>query len=171
MVHIFLTGNIQVGKTTIIRSFLSQTRLSADGFMTYWGTGDENGRSLYLSPYDQDLHPAERYFIACDLDHRLSRTANMADVFDKHGTEILLDSGKRDVIVMDELGFMESKAKSFQNAVMRHISGRVPILGVIKNIQTEFLNTIRTHPNVEICEITVENRDGALESLLRRNLR
>jgi nucleoside-triphosphatase THEP1 len=52
---------------------------------------------------------------------------------------------------------------------MRHISGNVPILGVIKSSRTEFLDAIRTHPKVIIREVTTENRDEILQWLLDRH--
>ena len=169
--HIFLTGNIQVGKTTIIRRFLSQSGLTADGFMTYWEPDGDGCRSLYLSGYSTDLRPAERHLIARDLGKRVSLAENMAAVFDTQGVKILNDSGKRSFIVMDEIGFMESKAAAFQSAVMRRISGEIPVLGVIKPLQTEFLYAIRAHPNVEVREVTTENRDAVLTRLLSQNWR
>ena len=172
--HIFLTGEIQVGKTTVIRNFLSQIDLSADGFITYWEPAFGVDRMLYLSPYSTDVQSVKRYLVTSDYEHKLSRTEKIekiVSVFDTHGTEILRNSGKLDVIVMDELGFMESKAKNFQNVVMQHISGVVPILGVIKPAQTEFLNAIRSHSSVKICEVTVDNRDAVLAWLLKQNWR
>ena len=172
--HIFLTGEIQVGKTTIIRNFLSQYGLSADGFITYWEPANsENGvdRMLYLCAYSTDVQAVERYLVTCSFEHKLLRTENIVSVFDIHGTEILQNSGKLDVIIMDELGFMESQAKIFQNAVMQHVSGLVPILGVIKPAQTEFLNVIRSFSNVKVCEVTVDNRETILAWLLKQNWR
>ena len=168
--HIFLTGDIQVGKTTIIRRFLSQSGLSADGFMTYWEFESCDVQNLYLSSYSADSRPAERHLIAHDSGQQLVLPENMTSVFDAHGSDILANSGKRDVIVMDELGFLESKAAAFQQAVMRHISGNVPVLGVIKPRQTEFLDGIRAHPNVTVREVTAENRDAILVWLLEQGL-
>jgi nucleoside-triphosphatase len=95
----------------------------------------------------------------------------MVSVFDIHGTEILRNSGKFYVIVMDELGFMESKARIFQSAVMQHISGVIPILGVIKPVKTKFLDAVRSHSNVKVCEVTKDNRDAVLAWLLKQSWR
>ena len=169
--HIFLTGDIQVGKTTVIRSFLSRSGLGADGFMTYWEPDDGGGRSLYLSPYNRDLRAGERYLIARDGAGRLARAENMTGVFDIHGTEILNRSGKRDVIIMDELGYLESKAEIFRQAVRRRIDGDVPVLGVIRFAKTECWDDIRAHPNATVREVTAENRDAVLSWLLSKRER
>ena len=157
--HVFLTGNIQVGKSTIIRNFITRSGLCADGFMTYREHDDDGGRSLYLAPYSPDLQVAERHLVARDYGRRLIPDENMTIVFDTYAAEILNASGNRDIIVMDELGLLESKSLVFQKAVMRRLAGDIPVLGVIKPAQTEFLNAIRALPNVELREVTVNNRD------------
>jgi len=164
--HIFLTGDIQVGKTTIIRKFLSKSRLPADGFMTYWEPDNDGGRSLYISPYSLNSQPVEKYLIARDDGNQRLSLENMAVTFDMRGSGILQDSGKRDIIIMDELGFLESNAEIFKRAVMRHIGGAVPILGVIRSRRTAFLDLIRAHPGVKVCEVTAENREAVLNWLL-----
>ena len=167
--HIFLTGERQVGKTTIIRNYLSQAGLSADGLITFWETGDDFGGRLYISPFSSDLRHEEKYLIV-DRDKRnRGLPEEVARVFDVHGCEILADSGKCDVIVLDELGFFESNAADFHKSVMRLLSGDVPVLGVVKPMQTEFLDSIRAHPDVEVWEVTAENRNAVLERLLKHD--
>ena len=164
--HIFLTGEKQVGKSTIVRKFISQSGLSADGFVTYWEEDGDGGRSLYLSRFGAALQPGERFLIMHSSEQRPGSSDAVLRVFDVHGSGILDGSGNCDVIVMDELGFIESKAAEFQKAVMRRISGSVPVLGIIKPLRTEFLDRIRANPNVVVREVTVENRDDVLSWLL-----
>ncbi|MCL2409931.1 MAG: nucleoside-triphosphatase [Oscillospiraceae bacterium] len=166
--HIFLTGDIRVGKTTIIQRFLAHTGLSADGFVTYWKADNDGSRNLYISPCSTNSHFNDGHRIVHDVGKRPFSPENMASVFDIYGSEMLHASGKHNIIVMDELGFFESKAFVFQRAVMQHIYGDVPILGAIKPKQTEFLNTIRAHPNVDVREVTMENREAILTWLLER---
>jgi len=137
--------------------------------MTYWESDGGDDRSLYISPYSADLNGVKRFPVAKSTGKMLSRPEDMIDAFNTHGTEILNDSGRRDLIIMDELGFMESKADTFKLAVMRHISGKIPVLGVIKPKKTEFLDAIRAMDDVEVLEVTVENRDEILKTLLNRS--
>jgi len=153
---------MQVGKTTIIRKFLAQSGLSADGFVTYWEPDRDGGESLFLSPYSPDLHAVEKHLITHRNDGQSLRGANLGHIFDTQGARILDSSGKLDIIIMDELGFLETQSTVFQNAVLRHISGKVPILGAIKPESTAFLDKIRAYCNVTIREITAENREAEL---------
>jgi nucleoside-triphosphatase THEP1 len=193
--HIFLTGDKQAGKTTIIWEFLSRSGLRADGFMTYWepvysaeraeasvandslrGSSPDGagGRNLYLSPFSMEPHSVKRHLVMREGRRELPPAENRMrtsdpGIFDVHGTEILGNSGRLDVIVMDELGFLESESALFQQAVLRRLSGEVPILGVIQPAPTEFLDRVRGHPRVTLREIRPDNRDMILTWLLSRN--
>lgn len=164
--HYFLTGNTRVGKTTIIRSFLSQSGLSAGGFMTWWDNCGIGERRLYLSPYGREPRNGEKYLIARSGGDRILPADNMERIFDIHGAEILSGSKNREIIVMDELGFLESRSRLFQRAVLERISGEIPIVGVIKPRRTEFLDLVRAHDNVVLREVTEENRADVLKWLL-----
>ena len=167
IMHIFLTGEIQVGKTTVIRNFLTKTGLPADGFMTYWKE-DSGGRSLYLSGYGFEHQTCNEFLVYCGGHGRKPLiSADLTDIFNTKGVHLLKNSGKKSVIVMDELGFLESKALSFQKAVFEHISGDVPVLGVVKPAKTEFLDAVRSFPGVEVYVITLGNRENVLSNLLK----
>jgi len=113
---------------------------------------------MYLSAYSTSICSDEMHLVTRNAGSQIIMTEDMISIFDVKGCEILNNSGKRELVIMDELGVLESKSVFFQQAVMRHISGNVPILGVIKPKRTEFLDTIRAHTHVEVREVTVENR-------------
>jgi len=172
--HVFLTGGTRVGKSTVVRRFLVRSGLSADGFMTYWEVDADGGRSLYLAPYrkmgDAPLAGGDpnRRLLARRHGGGLERVDGLTDVFDSYGARILDGCGHRDVIVMDELGFLESQAGVFQAAVMRHVDGGVPIVGVMRSAKTEFLDVLRCHPAIEVREVTAKSRDAVVEWLASR---
>jgi nucleoside-triphosphatase len=167
--HIFLTGEKRVGKTTTLKAFLSRTGATADGFVTYWEKHGDKERRLYLARYGADPKRDERYLVAPDEGDGLKFTEDTIKTFDIHGSEILGDSGKNEYIIMDELGFLETKSPAFRQMVMHFISGDVPILGVLKSSRTEFLDAIRAHPKVIVREVTAENRDKVLQWLLAQH--
>jgi nucleoside-triphosphatase THEP1 len=134
--------------------------------MTYWEQDGDENRSLYLSPFSPDSPAAGRNLLARSKGGRLIPEHDIISVFDTKGSEILDGSGKRDIIIMDELGRLETKALLFQESVMRCISGKAPALGVIKPERTEFLDRIRDIPDILILEVTEKNRDALLARLL-----
>ncbi|MDR0904827.1 MAG: nucleoside-triphosphatase [Oscillospiraceae bacterium] len=158
--HIFLTGEIQVGKSTAIRKFLANTGKSADGFLSHIVEVDsaqpELGRELYLARFDTERGETDSRLAARV---RFPNFEVYTDVFDGHGAELLRSAGARELIIMDELGRMEEDAEAFKAAVFARLDGGQPVLGVVKMVETPFLDAVRAHPNVEIITVTEQNRD------------
>ena len=151
--------------------------MSADGIVTYWNQVNPSRRELYLSPYSKGLlgfhdyndcneNDNPKHILASVTDSKFVPSENVVHVFDVWGSEVLNNSGKCSVIVIDELGFLESGAHIFQQAVMKRLAGEIPILGIVRAMQTEFLDTVRAHRNVVVLEVTAKNREEVLERLL-----
>ena len=166
--HVFLMGDKQVGKTTVITSFLDKSGLAADGFMTYWEHTKPCERKLYLAPFSLKNANAERRLIATDSGHGLSLIPEVTEIFDTYGKSLLNNSGSCDCIVMDELGFIEANAKGFLASVMARIDGEFPIIGVLKKCDAQFIEAICAHKNVMLKDVTAENREEILKWLLWR---
>ena len=162
MNHIFLTGEIQVGKSTIIKRIFSEIDVIPQGFNTVSiDSEDKSINHLYLLPYGSTIPLiSDRPFAERNM--LLRKKVGYTDVFNEEGVEILRNSQENqntEVIVMDELGFFESEAYRFQDEVFRCLDGDIPVIGVIKPQETDFLNQVRTHDKVDVVKITVENRD------------
>ena len=72
------------------------------------------------------------------------------------------------VIVFDELGFMESNAPRFTEAVLRTLDGAPLVIAAVRNKETPFLNAVRSHPRADVYRIDPENRDRLRETLLSK---
>lgn len=161
--HIFLTGKVQVGKSTIIRRLLSSEVCAGKtlgGFRTV-----NLGRYVYIMGADQTISQCSeknicgyRYMDRCNVD-------SYPEVFDGLGCSLLENTDRADIIVMDELGFLESKARLFQRRILEILDGDTPVIGVIKPKRSEFLDRVREHPQVTVLEITPENRRERLKSI------
>jgi len=154
--HILLTGEIQIGKTTALRTFLKNSGTSADGFATYFDTR-ETPRTLYLARFDYALGTRGAEPIARFSDGG-SPPEVFSEVFDIHGVEILESCGKRELILLDELGNLEERSPRFKRAVLGILDGKKLVIGVVKLRESPFLNAVRAHPNVEVWTVTLENR-------------
>ena len=162
--HIFLTGRVQVGKSTVIRRLLAETDGKIGGFKTKW-VPIENGKLLVMMPYTQD----ENTYVEENVASRQIGTERTIypEVFDTMGRRILEDSTSCDIIVMDELGAMETRSLSFQKAVTDVLDGKTPVIGVIQPKETPFLNALRARKDVHIITVNVENREEVYASLSR----
>lgn len=153
--HIFLTGAVGCGKSTVIDRALARTTLAVGGFRTGFGPDRASGeRSLYLwgaweAPV-RDAHHTVAHFqagVPCPLPGR----------FDALGTACL--ARPAELIIMDECGRLERDAPCFQAAVLEKLDGDTPILGAVRQGLPGWTKAIAAHPKVKIVEVTLENRN------------
>lgn len=159
MVHIFLTGEIQVGKSTVIDKTIHLLHRSVGGFKTYFGSDRElENRLLYMNSaalpnvYTEE-NAVVRFREGC------SPTV-LTEKFNCYGTELIRCAKKNaDIIIMDECGNLEQQAGIFQQEIMDALDGDIPVLGVLKLTSKGWTERIRNHPNVTIVVVTKENRN------------
>lgn len=162
--HIFLTGEKRVGKSTLIQNYLRQFDGKVGGFRTvrtHAFLGDRY--SVHLVRPDGEEYTADNLLFLCPP----PRDDSTAARFERLGCAALEDAAGCDLILMDELGPTEVRAENFQRAVLRALDGEIPIIGVLQKAGSPFLEKIKQHPNVDVIEVTMENRD----LLAKRNLR
>ena len=161
MKSIFLTGEVQTGKSTVIQKvLLLLPSLVYGGFRTVSAAPITKGAMLDVfieKAWEETTHDAD-HLVGSRL--RKGLFIPHPEVFDAAGVEILASKpAGAALILMDELGTMENDSKLFQKAVMDTLDGPLPVIGVIKPKHTDFLDMIRTHPRSTIFEVTEENRD------------
>lgn len=156
MTHLFLTGQKGAGKSTLIRGLLAEETGRLGGFFTVRHEG-----GVYLLPAAK-----ERTFTPESLLFRCGHGGDPAR-FDDLGCAALADTAGCRLLVMDELGPHEEAALQFQAAVFRTLDGSTPILGVLQQAQSQFLDRIARHPRVTVLTVTEENRN-TLAAELRR---
>lgn len=71
------------------------------------------------------------------------------------------------IIVMDEIGFLESKAVRFTEKVYGALDGDRPVLATVKlSPEVPFLREIKKHPKASVFEIREDNREELFQELL-----
>ena len=154
--HLFLTGPKGVGKSTLTRGLLAEESGSLGGFFTVKHEG-----GIYLLPA-----ATERVFTPENFLFRCGQGGNPRR-FDQLGCAALADTAGCALLVMDELGPHEAEAVRFQAAVFRTLEGEIPVIGVLQQAESEFLDRIARHPLVTVLTVSRENRDD-LPAVLRR---
>lgn len=163
--HIFLTGQKQVGKSTLLRKILQAFPGSLGGFFTV-RTNEylKNAYSVHMFCVGEEAVPSEKNLLfRCG-----SPEPNTAGRFERLGCRALAKCGRCSLIVMDELGPHEAEAAAFRQAVLKRIEEDTPILGVLQAPASAFWPDVAEHPAVQIWEITQENRNqaGLAEAIL-----
>lgn len=165
--HLFLTGEIQVGKSTLIGRLLKACpTLRIGGFRTVWSAPRQAPRNtLHIVPAFGEAVPTEANCVGL-RDHAAHRRVDFPQVYDKAGTALLRDAARWDLIVMDEIGRGEDEARQFQAAVLNLLGADTPILGVVQARAGVLPDRIRQHPKVRLLTVTEENRDDLAAELI-----
>ncbi|MDK2821622.1 MAG: nucleoside-triphosphatase [Clostridia bacterium] len=159
MINVFLTGKINVGKSTILDKALSNYNGVVEGFKTvpYLINGEKIG--YVLEALNSKVSTDVVHFVG-----KKSTKSNMVGIpktFEEYGVKILKHSlkSKPNVILMDELGIFETKALNFQSWVFNCLDSSIPVVGVLKQKSTPFLNKIKERSDTKVFYITIFNRD------------
>lgn len=130
--NLFFTGEIQVGKSTLLGKLLKKSGLRPGGAETGFGPWRaEAERRLFLYPYGQPDYTAEA--VCCRMGPR--GKAVLPRVFDARGAALIraaMADSSVEVIVLDELGFLEKDALGFRAAVLEALACPKPVWGVLR---------------------------------------
>ncbi len=161
--HILLTGDPGIGKSTIVKKVISKLSCTKSG--------------VYA---EEDLLNGERVgFFVCTLDGRKAYLAhqNMQSEFrvGPYGVNVKAINSlvipaivptDAFVIIIDEIGLMQCCAPDFLPAVTQALDSEKSIFGTISLQNTEPLMEIKNREDVQIIEVTSENRNFLAEIIL-----
>lgn len=162
--HLLLTGIVGTGKSTLVNKLLQENRRPLYGFVTKRLAPDGAGLSHVYMHRPTDAirgYTQDNLVGSCDA----QRSYRNPQVFNTLGIS-LLRAPEEGLILMDELGFLENGAYAFCEDVLGKLDGDIPVLAVVKQRQTPFLDAVRAHPNTRLVCVTAENRDALYETLL-----
>lgn len=166
MKHLFITGKIQTGKSTIINRALENRRLIIGGYRTVSSLRpDLNADSnVHLLPVDH-YEPLAPHNVVLRREVIYGRTYFRINtrVYEEKGTALLRNLPVDcQLIILDEIGKREKQCENLRQAILDTLDGDIPVLGVVQIRPDDFLDEIRNHPNVDIVQVTEENRDDVL---------
>ena len=159
--HVFLTGNIQIGKSTAINRALALSGITPGGFRTVAGPKKRDGSdSIHLIRADgsEAVSDENMVFTRC-RSAAGPQFSLFPAVFNIHGCALLTPGQDMRLILMDEIGIREADCLPFHRGILSALSGNTPVLGVVQNRPGGFLQEIRTHPKVSLITVTADNRD------------
>ncbi len=190
--HIFLTGNVQVGKSTILRKIIEACpEKEIGGFFTKWINKNniKNGGLYIFQATRQNLSEVDKLSVKKTAGEPVNESAilygkeNMLagfrpdnykkkitfpEVFDTVGVSYLNNTDNADLILMDEIGVFEDKAPEFKKCVMNTLDGNTQVIGVVRDKDGVLTNAVKIHPNVTVIDVTIKNRNELLENFLEQ---
>ncbi|MBE5798759.1 MAG: hypothetical protein E7321_02260 [Clostridiales bacterium] len=164
--HVFLTGDKQVGKSTLLRKLIEAKKIDCTGFETqaFYLGGERRGFTLHgrvnMPPYENDC--------ICCARVGEKRSVPVLPVFEENGVRILEESltSSAPFILMDELGRLERDASTFIRQIYTCLDSSKRVLGVLQKCCSEHVTSITERDDVTIITVTSENRDVLLEQLI-----
>lgn len=162
--HILIVGPRGIGKSTLIGALLNAVPLPIDGVATKKEAPQPDGFSpVYINRYSLPKRfDAENRIGLC----REGRSIAFPEAFERFSECMPFPSER--AIVFDELGFLESNAPRFTEAVLRTLDDAPLVIAAVRDKDTPFLNAVRNHPRAEVYRIDEENREALREELLSR---
>lgn len=164
--HALIVGEPGVGKSTLIQRVKRSISLPVSGFET------AKEPSLYIKNRGIPVYIHKIGLPRVCSDENLLAYVGTGKpeifkcAFDLFSPQVEACRESTGLIVMDELGFLESVSPRFCNAVLELLAGSTPILAAVKPKNTEFLRMVRSHPNCRVFYIDRENRETLWQDVL-----
>ncbi len=164
--HVLITGPRGIGKSTLISKIITELNQPVWGFYTQKDTlqfRETFGNPVYIFPAGEPrLQTAANIVGYCNE----QRSHPIPEHFDLFARAHLHNPPTDRLIVMDEIGSMESKATEFRDSILRILDGPTPVLAAVKDKDTAFLMQIRNHPGCKCFYISEKNRDTLMKDVL-----
>ncbi len=160
---IFITGQRGAGKSWVINQVLQQNTLPAAGFRSYKQDTAPGEATVWL----EDIQNPQARWPLAQISQNKPKEVFLS-AFEQQGVNLLkeITAESNRLIIMDEIGFMESNAPLFQQEILRILSLPVPVLGVLRQDTTPFLTQLFNHPSLTVLPLTRENQTEILTQCL-----
>lgn len=163
--NLFLTGVPSSGKTTVIKRVIRDLTFPAKGFYTEEERNADrrvgflmrtlDGRKGYLAHQDikSDIH-IRRFGVSIENIETIAVPS--------------LEPVDGDIIILDEIGKMECFSEVFKVAVQRALEASNIVVGTVTLGGDDFIQGIKKRGDIEIYEVTLDNRDELPEIILKK---
>jgi nucleoside-triphosphatase len=163
--NIFLTGAPSSGKTTVIRKVIAGLAHPVQGFYT-----------------EEERIAGKRVgFLMKTLDNRTGYLAHQDITSDFHirryGVSIenietiavpSITPVNRNIIILDEIGKMECFSEIFKEAAQKVLDSPNIVIGTITFGGDNFIQGVKRRDDIELTEVTRENRDTLPDVILKK---
>ena len=156
--HILIVGSNGVGKSTLIRRLLENVSIPVYGFLTKKEAPSRVGGAepVYIhGVWGERTYTQDNLVGTCTDQH----STRFPEAFER-AVHYLRGIPAGSIVVMDELGVMESDAHAFCAAVLECLDSDSLVIASVRNKKSSFLDAVRTHQKARCFFITPENADS-----------
>ena len=157
--NFLLTGRPGVGKTTVVEEVVRLLPGEVGGFLT--GEIRERGTRQGFSVTSIEGQSAVMAHVDFRSSVRVGKYGVDVSAFERIALPALRDAVQRKrIMVIDEIGKMELASPKFCEAVRAALSSGKFVVATIMQHRHPIADEIKARPDVEVIEITIQNRDG-----------
>jgi nucleoside-triphosphatase len=166
--NLLLTGRPGIGKTTVLRNLasrLAERKVTACGFLAVEERIDQRRVGFRLQPIG---HGDGKLMAHVDLISSVRVGHYGVDV---EIVSYMVDMAlRRDagLVLVDEIGAMECASTRFVNRIRELLDGSGTVIATIAAHGGGFIEECRARADVEIIEVTQDNREALAEELAAR---
>ena len=170
--HILIAGGIGIGKSGLIIELLRRVRKPVYGFRTEKvNAGGSGCARIYIHPAAGEKSYTDANTIGLPAPENAGSNAEVKaeanlEVFDGLGVKLLSGIPVGSIVLMDELGFLESGASAFCSKVLDILGGSYYAIAAVKEKSTPFLESVLSHQNALTFRMTPDNRDALYDQIL-----
>lgn len=163
--NIFLTGAPSSGKTTVIKKVIENLKFPSNGFYTE----EERIAGKRVGFFMKTLDGKKGYLAHQDIksNFHIRRYGVSIDNIETIAAPSIFPINNN-IIILDEIGKMECFSEVFKKAVMNALDSPNIVLGTITFGGDEFIQGIKNRKDIEILEVTPDNRDTLPSLILRK---
>ena len=163
--NIFLTGPPSSGKTTIIKKVIAGLKHRANGFYTE----EERSGVKRIGFIMKTLDGKKAYLAHQDISSEFNIRrygVSIHNINDIAVPSIL--PVRNSVIILDEIGKMECFSETFREAAIKTLNSPNIVIGTITFGGDDFIQSIKRRDDIDITEVTAENRDSLADLILSK---
>ncbi len=164
---VLLTGRPGCGKTTLIKRVVKELAWDASGF--YTEEIRKKGERVGFKIVTLDGTDGVFAHINFKTQQRVGKYALDLHPLETIGIEAVREGLRaRQLTVIDEIGPMEIRSAIFCKVVNEALDSRVPLLGTVTARRFPFTDAIKKRHDVDVMEVTRDNREKLVSELSER---
>ncbi len=165
--NILLTGRPRVGKSTLILKVVERLKKEGcllGGFYTLEVREGGNRIGFNINTLDGKTGVLAR--VGLKSSYRLGKYGIEMGQFEEIALAALKDAiEKRDIIIIDEIGYMELKSRRFRELVLRALDSQKPVLATVMKNKFDFPESIKARDDTEVVRVRADNRDSLVDEI------
>lgn len=162
--NIFLTGPPSSGKTTVIQKVVAKIGKKATGFYTQ--EIKKHGKRVGFMMKTLDGKEGLLGHETIKSPYRIRRYGVSIENIERIAVPAITPQSEDTIVVIDEIGKMECFSAAFCEAARKALDAPNMVLGTIAVGGTDFIQAIKERKDINIYEVTPQNRDRLPDLLL-----